>query len=139
MKESKYLANNYSNLYETDFYKKELKFLGSDEAALHKFECLAALANALYTESSQHIGFTSKKPENALMCSVGESKIIKGILREHPEAIEVLRDAAGIDRKYHPSTKLTALDAAVNICKEHLEMVKSEDKNKDKEQEGRDR
>lgn len=117
------LGNNYLNLYQTDFYKKEVELFqkNNDIQGLKNFEQRFSLANALYTESKKCIGFIGETPENSAMCVIGESEIINEILNQDRSIFEILRDAEGIERTTRPSEKLTFLEASITVCLEHLE------------------
>lgn len=120
------LDNNYLNLYQSDFYKKEVDFFKSsnDTKGLANFEQRFSLANALYTESKKCIGFTSRNPEEAAMMITGNSDIITNILSSDQSIFEILRDAEGIERTVRPSETLTYLEAAISVCEKHLEEIK---------------
>ena len=119
------LANNYSNLYQSDFYRKEVEFFqkNNDAQGLANFEQRFSLANVLYTESKKCIGFTSRDPETALMSVVGESELINAILGQDKSVFEILRDAEGVERTTRPNEILTSLAASITVCSEHLEKI----------------
>ncbi len=120
------LDNNYLNLYQSDFYKKEVDFFKSsnDTKGLANFEQRFSLANALYTESKKCIGFTSRNPEEGGMMVIGNSDIITTILSSDQSIFEILRDAEGVERTVRPSKTSTSLEAAISVCEKHLEEIK---------------
>ena len=120
------LDNNYLNMYQTDFYKKEVEFFkaNQDTKGLADFEQKFALANALYTESKKCIGFSDRNPETAAMSVIDNSDVITAILSSDPSVFEILRDAEGVEKTVRPGKNLTCLAAAIFVCREHLDMVK---------------
>ena len=122
----KMLDNNYLNMYQTDFYKKEVEFFraNQDTEGLADFEQKFALANALYTESKKCIGFSGSDPKNVAMSVIDNSDVITAILSSDPSVFEVLRDAEGVEKTVRPGKRLTSLAAAIIVCREHLNMVK---------------
>lgn len=126
------LANNYSNLYQTAFYKQKVEFFKSnnDPQGLENFEAMFSLANTLYTESKNCIGITNVDPKEAAMMVIRYSAIIMTILSSDKSIFEILRDAEDIEEIVKPSKKLTYMQAAIRVCKEHLEKIKNNDSKK---------
>jgi hypothetical protein len=122
------LDNDYLNLYQSDFYKKEVNFFNSnnDTEGLENFEQSFSLANTLYTESKKCIGFTDTDPKYAAMTVSGNNDIITTILSSDQSIFEILRDAEGIERTVKPSKNMTSLEAAIKVCEKHLEKIKQD-------------
>ena len=120
------LDNNYLNLYQSDFYKKEVDFFKSnnDTKGLLNFEQRFSLANTIYTESKKCIGFIGETPNEQAMMITGNNDTITTILSSDQSIYEILRDAEGIEKTTKPSKKLTALEAAIRVCEKHLENIK---------------
>lgn len=115
------LGNDYLNLYQSDFYREKVEFFNSnnDTKSLNEFEQRFSLANALYTESKNCIGVN-----NYIMVVLQNSDIITAILSSDQSIFEILRDAADTERTVRPSETMTYLQAAVTVCKDHLEKIK---------------
>lgn len=119
------LSNNYSNLYQSNFYRKQVAFFQENNniQGLMDFELKFSLANVLYTESKKCIGFTDRDPKLALMSVVRDSALISAILSQDESVLDILREAESFDKITQPNERLSSLAASITVGEEHLRQL----------------
>lgn len=116
------LANNYANLYECDFYKKQVEIYKKKQPEMYtNFERNFALTNILYTESKRHYRLNSN---NELKIS-GHSDCIEFILNKYPYVFDTLKNISAMDEIFNSSEGLTSIQAAIAVCEEYLNKEKT--------------
>ena len=121
------LANDYENLYQSDFYEESKReyIFRKNIVGLIFHEERVALANQLYLESKNCIGFSSNDPETASMVITKLSGKILSILSNNVDIIGELKDFADYDRITHPTEELTSIEAAIKVCDEHIKKIRT--------------
>ena len=123
------IANNYSNLYQCKYYSEMVEFYKktNNKKDLLDFEQSFSLANVLYTESKKCVAFRHPNEEYGSMSIIGESEVIKAILRQGLDGYSMLRLIESKDNEINSSETLTSLEAAVDVCNHTLSKMSTEE------------